>query len=179
MRTQRRLLWAAVSACFAACQSEPMYPTPQPGDYCGSVCPCGTILYRLQQGSYSGGASSEPVDTCGTGLTASALSGSYQVTNSLSTGLVAVATPSGLAFRVEGPVICNQGGLSAGPFAEISGPCEYTRTQTAMLRMTADNHIELGFSERRSQYRSVASQTCPQTGECNLQFALTLSKPVQ
>lgn len=162
-------------------------PAPQPmGDGCGastgstaSVCPCGTVLYRLQNGLYETRMAEVLQDSCGLGLTADMLHVQRHVSWNLLDGTIAVTGQDVGQVLGTAAVLCNRGQLARGPVAQSEGPCQYTLTRSGTIQITADNTATLIIDEDRRDFSSVAGMTCASATPCHLAYSLVLYKPVQ
>ncbi len=180
----RSFLWGCLVSASCGVQPEPCIPTcdhscdgqPLRSD---GVCPCGTVLYRIQNGIYSTESAQLDSDGCLLGYTSQDLIVPRKVTNDTTTGTVTIASEDGSRVLGVGPIRCNNWNLVYGPSVVTDGICQWTVQRVSQGYLSGDNRVQLSVSETRSNFTSVAGMSCPRTASCTIAYRLVLSMPVR
>lgn len=180
----RSFLWGCLVSASCGVQPEPCIPTcdhscdgqPLRSD---GVCPCGTVLYRIQSGVYNTESAQLDSDGCQLGATSQDLLVPRKVTNDTTNGTVTIASEDGSRVLGVGPILCNSAVFSYGPTAVSDGVCTWTVERRSQGYLSGDNRVQLSVSETRSNFASVAGMSCPRTTSCTIAYRLVLSMPLR
>ena len=144
-----------------------------------SPCAAGVVPYQVKTGVYTTVSVPSVTENCGLGLTAANLMTDRELANdgqgNLTLFSLSTTPKSSLGT---GMVSCNMGTLKGSDIANSAG-CDFSRSTSLALTVTAANQITIAVTQSRSNFKQDASgKTCkvPSGGSCTISYTANMKQ---
>ena len=145
-----------------------------------SPCAAGVVPYQVKTGVYTTVSVPSVTENCGLGLTAANLMTDRELANdgqgNLTLFSLSTTPKSSLGT---GMVSCNMGTLKASDITNDSAGCDFSRSTSLALTVTAANQITIAVTQTRSNFKQDASgMTCkvPAGGSCTVSYTANMKQ---